>query len=200
MDEFLTVNTIRDFVTNEQAIWDARGEHGWTAERRERIAHLAEGILSRPNWSERAMSGLESDDQEIFWRARQVADKIGIDTWEYSFRRQESGQSEEWYYLMQTDNPAKIDRVIALAKSTIPLDKVATGAALEMGLGPEFKHHFALDFIVDDLRRFPGKGWALVKTSLNSPVVRNRNMAINALAKWGEATVNPALPWRRRIR
>ncbi len=31
---------------------------------------------------------------------------------------------------------------------------------------------------------FRGKGWTLIKAGLQSPVVRNRNMAVNALAAW----------------
>ena len=79
-----------------------------------------------------------------------------------------------------------MDRVIALALQRLPLPEIATGAANELGLGPAFRHHGNLDFIVQDLKRFPGKGLALVHAALRSPVVRNRNMALNALAAWGE--------------
>jgi hypothetical protein len=43
----------------------------------------------------------------------------------------------------------------------------------------------ALDFILQDLRRFPGKGRPLIRAGLQSPVVRNRNMTVRALAAWG---------------
>jgi hypothetical protein len=52
-------------------------------------------------------------------------------------------------------------------------------------MGPEFRHHGALDYIVQGLRRFPGKGWAFVSSALRSPTIRNRNIAIRALAEWG---------------
>jgi hypothetical protein len=36
-------------------------------------------------------------------------------------------------------------------------------------------------------RRFPGKGWRLIQAGLQSPTVRNRNMAVQALATWDRA-------------
>ena len=38
---------------------------------------------------------------------------------------------------------------------------------------------------MQDLGRFPGKGWKLIEAALNSPVIRNRNMAMKALSDWG---------------
>ena len=46
------------------------------------------------------------------------------------------------------------------------------------------KFHGALDFVLQDLRRFPGRGWRLIRAGLQSPVTRNRNMAVRALAAW----------------
>ena len=101
---------------------------------------------------------------------------------------------------MQTEDAARIDRVIDLAIARLSLQDIASGPALEMGLGPRWKDHSALDYIVQDLKRFPGKGWVLIATSLQSPVVRNRNMAIKALAAWPKsAWPSEALPLVRRV-
>ena len=43
-----------------------------------------------------------------------------------------------------------------------------------------------MDCILQELRRFPGQGEDLVKAGLQSSVVRNRNMAVAALAAWGQ--------------
>jgi hypothetical protein len=85
---------------------------------------------------------------------------------------------------MQTDDPVRIVRVIEFAEEILPLAEIATGPADELVLGLEFKSHQALDFVLQDLQRFPGKGWILIKAGLQSPVVRNRNMALMALAAW----------------
>jgi len=52
------------------------------------------------------------------------------------------------------------------------------------GLGPGYSAHMALDFILQDLEKFPGKGWTFIDAGLQSPVVRNRNLSIRALSGW----------------
>jgi hypothetical protein len=66
----------------------------------------------------------------------------------------------------------------------IPLEEVAKGPSDGLGLGPEYTHHNALDYILQDLGRFPGMGWNLVQAGLRSPTIRNRNMAVRALDGW----------------
>ena len=85
---------------------------------------------------------------------------------------------------MQQTNASRIDEILAYTEATLPFDQIETGPADEMGLGPEFRPHQALDWVLQDLHRFPGKGWRLIKAGMHSPAVRNRNMAINALASW----------------
>jgi hypothetical protein len=75
-------------------------------------------------------------------------------------------------------------KVIEFAEANLDLTAVATGAADELGLGRGFEPHSCLDFVLQDLRRFPGRGGPLIEAGLKSPVVRNRNMAIGALAAW----------------
>lgn len=85
---------------------------------------------------------------------------------------------------MRNSDPQRIDQVLELGLKRIPLDKIATGPRNEMGLGPGYAAHTALDFILQDLEKFPGKGWTLIAAGLQSPVVRNRNMSIRAISRW----------------
>jgi hypothetical protein len=66
----------------------------------------------------------------------------------------------------------------------ISLASIATGASNELGLGRGFEERSRLGSILQELRRFPGRGATLIETGLKSPVVRNRNMAVAALAVW----------------
>lgn len=185
LNDFLVAKALYEFAANTEADWDSRKANGWTAEHREAVLRLSGGIIARSEWREKAMSGLAGEDETAFWQARQVAEALGIDTWEHSFRRQVSGAGDEWFFLMQTEDLRRIDRVLQLAEDTIPLQEIATGPAEELGLGEDFTHHSAVDFIVQDLGRFPGKGWKLIEAALKSPVIRNRNMAMKALSDWG---------------
>jgi hypothetical protein len=86
---------------------------------------------------------------------------------------------------MQRADNERIGAIVELAVSELPLDDIASGPGTEHGLGPEWGADMALGFIVQDLGDYPGQGWQLVTTALNSRVIRNRNMAINVLEEWG---------------
>ena len=111
-------------------------------------------------------------------------------------------ESGRWYDLMRRADDERIDEIIALANEKIVLEDIATGPAEEMGLGLEFAWHQNLDFVLQDLREFPGKGPELVEAALQSPVIRTRNLALRVLSGWGEAhwpagmrnRLNEALP------
>jgi hypothetical protein len=85
---------------------------------------------------------------------------------------------------MQHANDERIDEILEFATTSLPLDDIGSGPGTSLGLGPEWAAHQALDFIVQDLNRFPGRGWPLIRAALRSPVVRNRNMAVNTLFGW----------------
>ncbi len=189
-EQFLVLEAIRNFVSNEEDNREERAKKGWSEDLRNTITYKIAAILGRPEWEEKIKAELESrvDSKEYkpFHVAALVAQELGIATWGYYYKRQQMGVSDEWYYLMQTEDTDKIDKALALAEIAIPLDEIATGPADELGIGNEFKYHQALDFIVQGLKRFPGKGWKFIKTSLRSPAIRNRNVAIKALSIWGK--------------
>jgi hypothetical protein len=73
---------------------------------------------------------------------------------------------------------------VDLATRTLPLQAIALGPGEELGLGKAFEAHSCLDAVLSELRRFPSKGRSLILAGLRSPVVRNRNLAVAALANW----------------
>ena len=82
-------------------------------------------------------------------------------------------------------DPPRIDRVLALAERRLDLDGLATGPALDLGLGPRFGATHGVEVIVQGLERFPGRGWPVLASALRSPVIRHRNLALNTLERWG---------------
>jgi hypothetical protein len=129
-------------------------------------------------------AALESQDAQTFYDADAAARALGMDTWDTHYRRLEAG-GDGWYQAMQTSDPERVDRVVALAERRLPLESIACGPANELGLGPAWSAHSGLDFVLQGLSPFPGKGWPLIRAGLRSPVVRNRHMALRALAGWG---------------
>ncbi len=131
-----------------------------------------------------AEAGLKVRGSQEFWTAARAAEALGIDTWPEYYSRTHAGE-DHWYDLMQSKDRSRIKKVVELAEARLPLSKIATGPGTEMGIGLAFKSHSELDYILQDLGRFPGLGWNLISVGLKSPVVRNRNMAIRALLGWG---------------
>jgi hypothetical protein len=136
-----------------------------------------------PGWEQKVREALDSENDQTFWTGTQAARLLNIDAWDIYFERLKRGE-DRWYFTVQTNDPERIDRVIAFAEETLPLQRIASGPSDSIGVGPDFQDHSALDFLLQDLRRFPGKGWPLIQTGLQSPTVRNRNMAVQALAAW----------------
>ncbi len=181
LEDFVGVSAIQQFL-NEQEGEAHDPALGWP-ERRGTLLELISAICSRPGWDAKVRGELQSEDRQTFWIATEAARELGIDTWDIYFERLKRGE-DQWHFVMQTNDHERIDKVVQFAEQTLPLHEIASGPADSLGLGPEFQHHSAFDFVLQDLRRFPGKGWPLIQAGLQSPVVRNRNMAVQALAAW----------------
>jgi hypothetical protein len=146
---------------------------------------LVDAVRAKPHWEALALAGLDSDDHQEFYEAERTARSLGHDTYPAHWRRVVADPiGGNWWAVMQHANDERIDEILEFAEATLPLDDVASGPSTSLGLGAEWAPHQALDFIVQDLNRFPGRGWPLIRAALRSPVTRNRNMAINAMFGW----------------
>jgi hypothetical protein len=185
IEHLVTASHIEGFLDGKKADWKAREGRGWTPHLRDALREKILAMKALSDWGPLVDTGLASDDRAAFYEADEAAKALGIDTWERHFARLEPGDVGGWFFVMKTEDPARIDRVVAFAEKTIPLDKIATGPARENGLGRGWADHGSLDFVLQELRRFPGKGWPLIRAGLRSPVIRNRYMALRALSPWG---------------
>lgn len=182
---FLSVSKLRWFLSQPDG-WNERESAGWTMSRRMALSATCDEIFGWESWQSQTREALASGHEQIFYQGDTAAASLGIDTWAIHFDRVRAAPltSSSWFRLMQQTDDSRIDVIVRFAEEVIPLDQIETGPADEMGLGPDFRPHQALDWILQDLRRFPGKGWSLIRAGMQSPAVRNRNMAINALASW----------------
>lgn len=182
---FLAIAKLGWFLSHPDG-WNERERLGWTESRRSGLRATCDDIISWERWRSQIQQSLDSTDEFAFYQADSAASTLGIDTWDIHFNRVKVAPltSSSWFRLMQQTNESRIDEVVTYVEATLPFDQIETGPADEMGLGPEFLPHQALDWVLQDLSRFPGKGWRLIKAGMHSPAERNRNMAINALASW----------------
>lgn len=165
------------------------GEEAFASEsERERLGALCEQIRALPEWPALIEAGLHDDDSMIFHTALKLCREQGGDPWPAIYQRhREQPESGLWYQLMQTDNPDYIAQVIALAESELDLAAISCGPQKSQGRGPLYQQHSALSFILQDLNRFPGQGWILIRAGLKSPMTFSRHKALNALEAWPQA-------------
>lgn len=189
IEDFLHVNSVKGYLDEDDSRWAGRYDAGWTSECRDRLRSLCASILGRPEWADRVRAGLGSEDDLGFAHADQAAKALDIDTWDIHWRRlwEKPTEPGRWYHVMARCDDGRIGAVVEFAEANIDLAAVATGPGDELGLGRGFEPHSCLDYVLQELRRFPGRGAALVEAGLRSPVVRNRNMAVAALAAWSQA-------------
>jgi hypothetical protein len=185
---FLTMRAILDYVRDDKRDPSTRLKNGWSETSVEDVEQTAAALSAHDLWLPLIQSGLRSEDEAEFHDASRSAQYLDLDTFDFHWARliRNTKDGGRWSYVMQRANADRIDQIVELAEQHIPLDDIATGPANEWGLGPEFANHNCLDFILQDLAQYPGKGWKLIASGLQSPVVRNRNMALNALSGWGK--------------
>jgi len=192
---FLAIADLSQFLEQAEG-WEKRMRCGWTELRRANMHALAKDVLARERWRELIPIGLAANDEQGFYDADQAAEQLSIDTWAVHFARVKSSPltSHSWYHLMKQTDDARIGPVLAFVESVMPFTEIETGPSDRLGLGTEFQAHQALDWVLQGLRRFPGRGWRIIKAGLRSPVIRNRNGAIQTLAAW------PRRSWTEEMR
>lgn len=178
-----TTGQILDFLNGEED-WDTLEQSGWTEQARERLAARAQAFVDDPKWPQTVLAALQQSDRQQVWQGISAARLLDLDIWEPLFLRQAEKRGEHWYQLMQTHDNERMRRVLDLARQQLDLAAIASGPGETLGLGPAYRLHSDLDFILQDLDRFPGEGWDLIRTGLQSPTVRNRNLALKAISAW----------------
>jgi hypothetical protein len=186
LQHFLTTRLIRRYVENDERPTEQRLKNGWSESARDSVLELCDAVSRNNQWTELTLSELKSDDDRTFHRASRAAEYLGIDTFTFHWARLKSRPQEagRWFYVMHRAHPERIDQIIQLAEAELPLDTIATGPTEALGIGPGFQPHGCLDFVLQDLKDFPGKGWRLIDVGIRSPGKRNRHTALNALERW----------------
>lgn len=190
LSDLLVITDIKDFLEQEDEVWQKRLEIGWDKETRDNCLVACKKIIAKDKWEEIIWNELGAEDNYKKYCATRAARALGIDTWkqlyaELNIRPLDSGL---YYELMRTDNKERVKKLVAFAEENLPLKAIATGPGTELGLGSEFKAHGCLDFLLQDLHKYEGVGGKLILTGLNSAVIRNRNMALKALEAWNKSS------------
>jgi hypothetical protein len=192
LGDYLAIASIRSFLVDEQD-WEELGTRGWAATRRAAYEARCDEILGRDQWEGRIAVGLLSDEPAELWRAERAARLRGLDTFDLHLHRVRLDPlGSSWFNAWQQADTERARQLADLALDLLPLHDIATGPAQELGLGPGWEAHRALDWTLQALRDHPGVGADLLVVGLQSPVTRNRNLALNVLKAWPGARWPPA--------
>jgi hypothetical protein len=186
LKQFVIVDTIDHFLTGSDDSWKNRTGNGWSKFDRHELAKVTKRIMEKPFWKKLVLSNLKTKDEGLFWFVKRGARILNIDLWDTYWQRLREFplNSGRWFDVMANVKETQIQEVIGFACTHLPLEEIATGPASELGMGEEYNTHSCLDFILQELGKFPGHGFELIKTGLRSPVIRNRHMALKALSAW----------------
>lgn len=184
LGDFLAIADIAAFLERD-GDWDGRAERGWTATRRDAFEHHCRAILGRERWHDLVRTGLLSDDSAEFWQAQQAAGHLGIDTFDALVAHITADPlGGSWFPAWEVADRERAIELAELARTLLPFSEVGSGPADSLGLGPGSELTSAADWTLQGLRDHEGVGGDLLLIGLRSPSIRNRNMALMALATW----------------
>jgi hypothetical protein len=184
--DFLTLTRIRDFLTADPNDLAEHKANGWTAEIISNSVRSISEILETRDWTALTLQALNSSDNTTYWDGKQAAKILNIDIWDIVWHKliENPDDSSLWFDVANAADSEKADQVIDFALRTLPLNELATGPEDSHGLGPKYIRYQPLDYVIPFLENYPKKGEQIIRTALNSPVTRNRNLAIKVLENW----------------
>lgn len=190
LSDFWVISCISNFLAEDGEVWNNRLEAGWDIKVKENCLDECKKIIRQEKWEKLVWDDLGSEDNYLKFNAAQVARILGIDIWEHMYAELQAKPLDGrlYYELMRTDNRERIIKLLKFAEENLPLKDIASGYGNEMGLGSDYMAHGCLDFILQDLGRYEGVGGKLILTGIQSPVTRNRNMALRVLEEWNKSS------------
>lgn len=184
ISNYITLHRIKDYLEESQA--ENETLNNWNQNDLSNCLIDINELLNSKDWTEEVKIALKSSDNIEYWNGKQAAQKLGIDLWDTVWKKlqQNPMDSSAWYDVTANAKENNVDEVIDFAIKNLPLEFLGSGPKDSMGIGDDFQKHSSLDSVITFLENYPKKGEKLILVGLDSPVTRNRNMAIRVLDKW----------------
>lgn len=184
ISNYMTLHRIKDYL--EESPEDNETLNSWNQNDLSNCLIDINELLKSKDWTEEVKIALKSSDNIEYWNGKQAAQKLGIDIWDTVWKKLQQNplDSSAWYDVTANAKENNVDKVIDFAIKNLPLEFLGSGPKDSMGIGDDFQKHSSLDSVITFLENYPKKGEKLILVGLDSPVTRNRNMAIRVLDKW----------------
>ena len=148
---------------------------GWTENERERSATYARWILQRSEWRELIDDGLRSEDGWSFHLAERAARWLGDDTFPVIVDRIRQSPADDtgWYEVTsRTQDIVRWNEVLQVA-----FERLSRHDTPETLRWPDW-----MLAITQEMQRFPGTGWPLLRAALEGPLVIERRFGLRGLS------------------
>jgi hypothetical protein len=145
-------------------------------------------ILTDLDWIATVQQAIEAPDLATFRQAIWPSIKLGLRIHDQvvTWLAQEPHDVHLWSRVKD------VAELVELAERLLPLTDLCTGPALCDGFGREYAADRALAYVVDELRKHPGRGWPLLRTALRNRTTRTRYAALHVLKAWPEIPAQAA--------
>jgi hypothetical protein len=160
---------------------------------RRELLGRCERLISAQEWPDKLRAAYKSGKEPESGLAFACAEILRIDLWPIAMKRLQKAPHDQTLYfdLMRTSDRSRRQEVVAFAEDNLPLDRLASGPALELGLGDDWEARGALDCMLQEIEREGPFSDILVAAAMRSPVIRHRLQACAILLdrdpeSWGE--------------
>lgn len=151
------------------------------------LRKLCDSIVSRASWRELICMILNNPEHEQFFYASNTASRLNLDVSELIYKAIKQNPIKHSGYLdIVYGNPEYAQQLTKIYEKVLPLDDMATGMGDCLFAPNLSQEHHCLDFVLQELKKYPKMGEQLIQTALQSPVVRERNGACAALEEWSK--------------
>jgi hypothetical protein len=148
---------------------------GWTKKERERFATYARWILQRSAWRELIQDGLRSEDVRTFHLAEHAAGWLGDDTFPVILDRIRRSPTDDSVWTQATTRAQDIGQWNEVLQAAI--ERLSRHDTREVRIFPWW-----MLMNLQEMQRFPGMGWPLVRTALEGPLVIERRFGLRGLS------------------
>ncbi len=181
-----TLGRLADLMTIRTYLLGEPGDLGHSADEVTRLGRRLTRTLERPEWEAEVRAHLAEPDGKDVGSALWVADKLGLRPFDDVLRRLRVAprDSSAWHWAFRWVTRERVNDLLELAQTLLPLEELATGPSEVSSVGPGYEDDRALESVLRGMARTPGSGWPLIRTGLRNRCIGARAAAISALEAW----------------
>lgn len=139
-------------------------------------------------WEMETYRRLQSEDEQFFREGLKAAEIMGQDNWTLLWNRllEKPEDSQRWKDITFHVNDERVDKLVELAVNFFPIDEFSNGKPQLWMTGADGdKFMIGISTVIKLLRKYPGRGEALILPNIHSVLANVRIVSVETLKAWG---------------